>query len=277
MNFTDYLEAETEDTEIIFKFYLEYLLNFSSKDFTYEDQLQLKGIVLKFSNCIHEVSYFEKERREKFNLIVENLIKQLKSYRRIKRKSSPFLHLFNPLRKDTISHVQETFEELYSMSIELITETKKRREYKTNSLELNGFYLPQNSNKEEIKKLINEAINLIHTDNSITEKTKKNIIEYLELVLKRLEREHVNWSTVIGNIKETIIVLGALGSFVGGLSPLFEAKQKLEETSTVIQKTSVNLNFNTINKTFNINNIEKIGEINSAIILLNEENKNNDE
>lgn len=273
MTFTEYLNTETDNAEDIFEFYLTYLTNFSVNDFPYEENLKLKGVTLKFINCIEKIYYFEKTRKEDFTKLVEKLNFELRFYRNTKRNPSALLDFIIKNRKNRILNLQDVFEEIYSTSLTLITESTKHREYKNNNLKLDGFYNPENSNKIQIKNLVKEAIELINSDNSITEKTKKQLIDYLNNVLKKLDREHINWSSVIGHIKEVIIVLGALGSCVGGITPLFQAKEKLEETSTVIQKTSVNLNYNSINETFNIQNIEQIGQLNSTILMLNEKNE----
>ena len=81
-----------------------------------------------------------------------------------------------------------------------------------------------------LKSLINEAIGLINEETSITPKSKKQLVDYLTKVLTGLDGKHTDWTKVIGRVKETIIILGALGSVVGGLSPLILAKDKLEES-----------------------------------------------
>ncbi|MFA6581000.1 MAG: hypothetical protein WCS79_04285, partial [Paludibacter sp.] len=118
---------------------------------------------------------------------------------------------------------------------------------------------------------------IIKEDYSLKEKTKKSIIEYLEIALNELDREYVNWTKFIGRIKETIIVLGALGTFTGEfVSPLFNAREKLENATTVIQNTSINVNYNVISDTFNIQNIHQISSIKNLIALPSNDNENGD-
>ena len=112
-----------------------------------------------------------------------------------------------------------------------------------------------------------EAIGIIEVDDSLTEETKKSIIDYLNTAIIELERERVNWSRFLGRIKETVIVLGALGSLVGGVSTLINAQEKLEQTTIIIQKTSANLNYNVLNQTFNIHNIQHIESLTQLLEL----------
>lgn len=274
MTFNDFLNIDGDNSDKIFEYYLNYLLELSSKDFPYEEQLKLKGISGKFINCIEKITYIGKDKRELYIELINQFIIELRNYRRIKNSSNNLTNLLFPSRKNKIFHIQEKFEEIYSHTLEFINEAARSINYNINNIRINGFYKPENSNKKLIKNLIKEAIDLINVDETITEKTKKQIIDYLNQVLRKLEYEHTNWSVVIGNITEIILVLGALGSFVGGISPLFQAKEKLEQTTTVIQKTSINLNYNTINETFNIQNVEKLSEFNTTILKLNENNNN---
>jgi hypothetical protein len=206
-----------------------------------------------------------------FFSLIDELIIEIRHYRKAQKSSKLMTFLF-PRKKLLIFNVQDKFQEIYSSSLEIINEASRLREYRQNDLNLNGFYKPENSNKKLIKNLINEAIELIIQDNSITEKSRKELIEYLYKVLKRLDSKYTNWSTIIGNITEIIIVLGALGSFIGGITPLLKAKEKLEESTKVIERTSININNNSYNDTFNIQNAEQLNAFNATILQLNETN-----
>lgn len=267
MTFTEYLNADNEELPEISAFYLDYLSEFSSKDFPYEKQLQLKGVAGKFINSIDKFSYVTKDKKEKYFNDIDLLFKELRYYRKSKGRHFAF-SLILPLStsKNLIFRVQDKFQEIFTNSLELLNDANRSREFSTNNLNLNGFFKPENSNKDLIRKLILESIDLIKEDNSITEKTKKQLVEYLQKVLKRLEKDYTNWSVVFGNISEIIIVLGALGSFVAGFTPLMKAKEKLEETNGVIQKTSINVNYNTYNQTFNVQNIEQLEGIKPILL-----------
>ena len=87
----------------------------------------------------------------------------------------------------------------------------------------------------------------------------KYVPEILMNALEELESERINWTKFIGKIKEATIVLGALGSFASGTTGIFDAQSKLDQTTTIIQQTSININYDVIGKTFNIQNVKSIG------------------
>lgn len=272
MTFNEYLNTATDNSEVIFDYYLIFLNEFSSKDFPYEEQLKLNGVAGKFLNCVEKVSYAPKEERDKYLDRINQFKEELRQYRRTKNRSK-FSKVLIPNPRIGLHRIQDTFEDLYSKTLGYINEASRIDGFSDN-LTLNGFYQPANSNKRKIQELINEAIILISEDETLTEKSKKQIIDYLNKVLRELDRENVNWSKIIGRIKETIIVLGALGSFAGGVTPLLtQAKDKLEETTIVIQQTSINLNYNVLNETFNVQNIQQIRTLNSTILQIEENNK----
>jgi len=272
MTFNEFLNCDLELREAIFDYYLTYLNEFSSKEFQYDELLKLNGAAEKFLNCIEKMNYITKVEREEYLSLIEEFRIDLKRYRRTKNQSRLSHLIFNI--KSGILRIQDDFEELYSKTIGLINKTTRYNGY-YDSLTLNGFYQPANSNKKKIQELINEAIILIGEDETLTEKSKKQLIEYLTRALIELQKENVNWSRLIGRIKETIIVLGALGSFASGMTPLIQAKDKLEETTVVIQNTAINLNYNVLNETFNIKNIQQIGQMNSVVIQIQENNEKN--
>lgn len=275
MTFNEYLNTDNDNSAAIFEFYLEFLNEFSSKDFPYESQLKLKGAAGKFLNCIEKVSYVQREKREEYFKLTDEFIEDLKYYRRSKSRSKLSLVIL-PIGQMSLHRIQDFFEKVYSLTLDFINEVSRINGFSDN-LKLNGFYQPENSNKKKIKDLIEEAKELIEKDDTLTEKSKKQIIDYLDKAIRDLDRDNVNWSRLVGRIKETIIVLGALGSLSGGITPLIQAKDKLEETTVVIQQTSINLNYNVLNETFNVQNIQQIGPLNSAVLQIQENNEINNE
>jgi hypothetical protein len=264
ITFNDFIITEEEDSKKISEFYLDFLSEFSSKGFSFDEQLKLKGAAGKFLNSIDRATYIGLAKKEQYLDLLDRFQKELGHYRR--GENSAFRTIFPNLRKSKLIRLQDAFQELYSFTLELINEATKNTMY-FDDLKVNDFYKPDNSNKTKIKELIEEAIGLIMDDRSLTEKSKKNLIEYLEKAVKELERERVNWNRFLGRIKETAIVLGALGSFAAGTSTLFSAQEKLEQATIVVQKTSVNFNFNVLNATFNVQNIQHIGTINTMLEL----------
>jgi hypothetical protein len=266
ITFNEFLNTSAEDSQKIFEFYLNFLGEFSGKDFPFDEQLKLKGAGGKFLSSIDSTTYIGKDSKEQYIALLDKFQNEFKLYRRRIGKPLLFRFLYPINDKTRLYRLQDTFQELYSATLELINEATNKTYY-FDDLKVNNFFRPDNSNKQKIKDLINEAIILIREDSTLTEKSKKSIIDYLERAISELERERVNWTRFIGRIKETIIVLGALGSFAGGASSLFQAQEKLEQTTIIIQKTSVNFNFNVLNETFNVQNIQHIGSINNLLEL----------
>jgi hypothetical protein len=266
ITFNEFLNTSAEDSHKIFEFYLDFLGEFSGKDFPFDEQLKLKGAGGKFLSSIDSTTYIGKDSKEQYIALLDKFQNEFKLYRRRIGKPILFRFLYPISDKTRLYRLQDTFQELYSTTLELINEATNKTYY-FDDLKVNNFFKPDNSNKQKIKDLINEAIILIREDGTLTEKSKKSIIDYLERAISELERERVNWTRFIGRIKETIIVLGALGSFAGGASSLFQAQKKLEQTTVIIQKASVNFNFNVLNETFNVQNIRHIGLINNLLEL----------
>lgn len=273
MTFTTFLNLPSSNYEEISQYYISFLDEFSSKKFPYEKKLQFKGTAVKFINSIEEITYLQKEKQEEYIKLIEILNESLGIYDRRAKRSVLINFIFPP---QSSNRIEQEFEIIYNKTLDLINEANKRLRFSGKNLKINGFYEPKNSNKTQIQKLILDAMELIREDNSLTEKSKKQLLDYLNKVLTNLDSEYTNWTDVIGKIKETIIVLGALGGFIGGVSPLFEAKEKLEQTNIVIEKTSINLSYKVINETFNQNEILTINPSNTYLLQIdNKEEKEN--
>ncbi len=276
MTFAEYLNKDDDDFNTISEYYTTFLSDFSTKGFIYEEQLKLKGATDKFINSASQLAYQGKEVREHVSILVDELIRSCKYYRRINNKPRILFSLFSKsLKYKSLERVHEAFENLYSKSIDIINDitTSYSYKYSGTSLELNGFYQPKNTNKDEVKRLIREAIQLIIEDDSLSDKSKTQIIEYLNKVISKLDYDYISWTTVLGHIKEAIIVLGALGSFIGGYSSLRKAEEKLEETTKLIQQNSITINYKIINETFKVSNITQLNEFSETILQIESSDK----
>ena len=121
-------------------------------------------------------------------------------------------------------------------------------------LDLGGFFNPDRSNKQRAKELICAAIECIASDDSLSDKAKQSIVDNLEKVISEFNKGEADWTEIFGKLKETIFVLGAVGSLIGGvvaLSPLLQAKQQLEEATKVIEETSIDFNYKTLRNLLN--------------------------
>lgn len=272
MTFNEYLKTDNSNSQIIFDYYLNFLEELLNKKYPFEEQLKLKGAANKFLSALEVKLIYLSSKKDNYEKLITNFQSELSIFRKWNNVSFFYTLFYSKYnKKRIIFRIESSFQELYSTTVELINEASNKTEY-FDDLKVNDFYKPDKSNKVKIKELINEAIELIKEDITLSEKSKNKIIEYLEKAIKELEKEYVNWTRFLGLVKETIIVLGALGSFAGGAA-LFKAQEKLEETSIIVQKTSININFNVISETFNIQNVQQINSINK--ILQIPENKNN--
>ncbi len=271
MTFNEFLNSDIENSDEIIDYYLNFLTEFSSKDFPYEQGIQLRGSAEKFSNTIDRIIFLDKEKTAKYMENIERFSESLNYYRR-RKDYSPLLKFFLPLYKTSFTRVQNDFEKIYSATINLVNDYNRTSNFRSQNINMNGFYDTTVTNKEKVKELISEAIDLINSESSITQESKKQLTEYLNKVIKDLERKGVDWTKVIGRIKEIVIILGALSTVIGNTSSLFKAKEKLEQTSEVIEKTSINLNHNTLNQTFIFQEIKQLNNLNSILI---EEGKKN--
>jgi hypothetical protein len=277
MKFNDFLNIDLEDNDKIIDYYLNYLQNLSNEDFPFEEQLKLRGVGTKFLDSIGRKNVVTTEKKNQYIALIGNLEDDYKRNRQVENLSILFRLLKIKSKKRSLIKLQDSYGELYSNTLSLINDLLRYQRYNSDDLRVNDFFKPEISNKSKVKELIKEAIELIKEDYSLKEKTKKSIIEYLEIALNELDREYVNWTKFIGRIKETIIVLGALGTFTGEfVSPLFNAREKLENATTVIQNTSINVNYNVISDTFNIQNIHQISSIKNLIALPSNDNENGD-
>jgi len=272
MTFNDYLYTDAQDIEVIFNFYSGFLNELSSVNFPLEKQLQLKAACDKFLNSIERFTYFETYKREDYQELMNDLEKELHELKEIERKSM-FLKLlpFINNKKKQMYRVQDSFHLVYSATMSLINDAIQK-EYIYDKLELGDFYDPTKSNKTEIAELIKEAIELITEDASITESSKKALINHLDKSIRDLNSERTNWTRFFGKIKETSVVLAALASLAGGANALYDAINKLEKAAIVVRKTSINISYNVLNDVFNVQNMQNIGLLKNTILKIDERN-----
>ena len=110
-------------------------------------------------------------------------------------------------------------------------------------LEFDNFYNPDLSNKDSIITLLNQVIELIENDESLVRAAKNKLISKIKKIIEEIQYPDSDWTGVLGAIKEVVIVLGAVGSIVGGATALKMAVEKLHEVEDVIAKTSINQNY----------------------------------
>lgn len=266
MTFNEYLYTDSQEIEVIFNYYLGYLSELSNANFSAEKQLQLKGASDKFLYSIEKFSYFETSKREDYQELLNKLFEELNDYKQLDRK--PFVLKIIPFvnsKKKQMFKVQDAFYELYSATMSLVNDSIQK-EYLYDSLELGDFYIPSKSNKSEITELINEAMELINEDSSITDMSKKALVNHLEKAIRDLNFERTNWTRFFGKLKEVSVLLAALASLAGNANTLYDAITKLEKAAIVIRKTSINISYNILNEVFHVQNMQNIGLLKNTIL-----------
>jgi hypothetical protein len=276
MTFNEYLYTDAQDIEVIFNYYLGFLGELSSANYPEDKQLQLKGSSDKFLNSIERFTYFETYKREDYQELMDDLIKELQELKNIERKSFllKMLPFFNN-RKKQIYRIQDVFHEVYSATMSLVNDAIQK-DYIYDKLELGDFYDPTKSNKTEISELIKEAIELISEDASITDSSKKALNNHLEKAIRDLNSERTNWTRFFGKLKETSVLLAALASMAGNANLLYDAINKLEKAAIVVRKTSINISYNILNEVFNVQNMQNIGLLKNTILKIEDRNIQND-
>jgi len=276
MTFNEYLYTDAQDIEVIFNYYLGFLGELSSANYPEDKQLQLKGSSDKFLNSIERFTYFETYKREDYQELMDDLIKELHELKNIERKSFilKMLPFFNN-RKKQLYRIQDVFHEVYSATMSLVNDAIQK-DYIYDKLELGDFYDPSKSNKLEISELIKEAIELISEDASITDSSKKALNNHLEKAIRDLNSERTNWTRFFGKLKETSVLLAALASMAGNANLLYDAINKLEKAAIVVRKTSVNISYNILHEVFNVQNMQNIGLLKNTILKIEDRNIQND-
>jgi len=220
--------------------------------------IPLRGVLNKFSNCADFHGVEDMELNEAVNHFIDVVNKTTYQPTQV-GDSSSFKNIFGgPQKKSLINETNapifQKFQQLYNSLIATYNLVKDGKP-KSRDLELEGFYNPNNANKEKAKKLIIDARNQIEHNSSLSEKAKKAITDFITKALVEFEKPNSNWTLIFGRLKEVNSVLNALGSLaigIKGADNIGLAKQKIEDAVMVIDQTSVNINYNTMNHIFEI-------------------------
>lgn len=249
-------EKEFNDFQKAFYFIKNYIEEFKNKKFEFQNIVDLRGLVDKFLQFGEPIADDIKYPAQKLTSNLEKL--------------ESHSHKF---KTDGVieTTIQKTYQEFYSSL--LLVYNKISLFLRNNTtvedyLDFDGLFSYDTSNKHLAIKHIENAIELIKNDNSISDKSKEKIIKYLTETISELLNPKSNWSKIYSKVTEAMIVLGTLGSVVSGISAgnnLLSAKDKLEEAKDTIVQTSINMNYFNIQQTFNIQ--ENIAIENNKLIL----------
>lgn len=132
---------------------------------------------------------------------------------------------------------------LHTALVEVYNRFSVSQSASAHHLDLYDFFLPDLSDKQSAAALIQEAISILEKDETLSISARKRIVVHLRRAIDEIEKPKSDWATFFGNMKEVVIVLGAVGSMVGGYCALRTACEKIEEATRVIERTSINVNY----------------------------------
>lgn len=230
MKYVDFLKLnlnKEEEIDVIMEYTLDFLDEINVSDFKGGQIHKLKGIIEK--SLYLAIHYNIKDTHE------------------LTTKCKDFINTV--IKGDNTSPAQRRdaclspFEELYSAVNQLYNELRHTR-FENLFEEFLLIYNPDKSNKEKAIELIHEVVDLLNKDSSLPVKQKKQILKQLHKILANLTNNKTNWSACLGDIHQTIIIMGALGSLIGGIAGTvaLSVNDKLTKSINVIQSTSVTLN-----------------------------------
>jgi hypothetical protein len=257
-------ESDYSDFIELYEYLKSYIEKIKSSGFDNSNVYELRALIEKFIQFDRQLKTENESIRNELLLYSEKL--ELSCYK----------YSFNELSEsDVTRHL--IYQHLYSNFLKLFNKINADFRNKVEEfLDFDGLINYDISNKRKVIEMIQEAIELIELDTSLSEKSKKKIIKYLSDTVQELLNPKTNWKNFFVKTTEVIVVLGALGSLTGGVDAgknLLAAKNAVESAKEVVVNTSINLNYMNVANTFNFNKPIEI-ENNRMLILEENNNKN---
>ena len=256
-------ENDSNDFQKCYNYLKKYIEDIKENKFEKDYVIDLKALIDKFLQFAIP-----------FELNNQVIIQDLLNFAD-KLEQSCYKNTFEETKSESEITMNLIYQHLYSNFIKVYNKINlKFRNSKEELLDFDGILNYEISNKRKAINIIQDALDLIETDNTLSKKSKKKIIDYLSDAIQELNNPKTNWTNYFKKTAEVIIVLGALGSITGGIDAsnnLINAKEKIEEAQYVIVNTSINLNYLNIENTFNISKPIEIE--NNRILMIEENNK----
>lgn len=270
MTLSEFLNLDVSDyanIDSIFDYYNNHLNSLPNEKFSISSITATTSIAKKYiDSCLTLNERLKRDCKEHLEM-VESLTYHCKNLN--KNKASIFLAdtiysmLFGKRYDRILSHCEQQHSEIQSNALVIYSEAIKGKP-RPYHFELSGFFQPNNSNKDLIKKLISEAIDLINLDTTLSTSAKNSIIGHFREILDEINKNKTNWSAFFGKAKEVIIVLQAITTLTGDVSEnlnLREAEEKIHQATIVVERTSINYN------QYNLTQILQIDTFNSPLLL----------
>lgn len=259
-NLAEFLKIDIKQensVDTVFIVTLKYLDKLKANDFEYELLIPLRGVLNKFANCanFHGVENIELSKATDDFINIVNKT----TYRPAVEEESGFIDFFGKKSKKNIitkanAPIYQKFQNLYNVLIATYNLVKDGQP-KSRDLDLEGFYNPNHANKSKAKQLLIIAREQIERNLALSTKPKKSLTDFITKAVMEFDKPNSNWTLIFGRLKEVITVLNALESLansIKGAGTLSLARQKIEESIQVVDQTSININYNTMNHIFNI-------------------------
>ncbi len=259
-NLAEFLKIDIKQensVDSVFLVTLKYLDKLKAQDFEYELLIPLRGILNKFANSANYHGVESIELTEATNDFIDTVNQT--TYRPVEQEGG-FIDFFGKSKKKNIiitktnAPIYQKFQNLYNALIATYNLVKDGQP-KSRDLDLEGFYNPNHANKGKAKQLIVIAKEQIERNIALAAGPKKTLTDFITKTIFELDKPNSNWTLIFGRLKEVITVLHALESLangINGISTLIIACQKIEEAIQIIDQTSININYKTMNHIFNI-------------------------
>lgn len=238
-NLTEYLNIDASkkaNIDKIFELADSYLTSIQTTEFPKAKVTILDSVIQKYINCaerFHIGSKLLESIKIKTDEFKKNIISR--SY----TKKNLLIGIFTFYNKRTLEQNNDDFNQLYGIFISSYSKLIEHKKYS----EFDGFFKPSNSTKDRIKFLITKCISLINEDDTLKPKAKAKFTKQLNEISTQLDSPYSNWTIILGKIKETIYIMGALGGIATGAINVINQsgntripKLKLTETVEILNE-----------------------------------------
>ncbi len=228
-----------------------------------EDQESVRQLITASLGYLEQIENTKVAvRRPKFTILARKLLTALKKHYkhqyskgleentlgladeldRITKRAQSMGFINTPDRTGYVSRVENFTILAEKFENSLLSLISKISDSQANSSSFYDLYIPEGANRLDAERLIQDAIQIIRKDISLTPEARKKIISQLETALSNLRKGDLK--DFFGTVKEVVIILGALGLLAGGYyAAISQAQDKINDAVGIIEKTSINHNF----------------------------------
>lgn len=234
------------DIHSLFGFLSRYLTEASSGT-KYTSLLPITALVDKFLRAVKKFAYIKQEKKDTARRLCAELLEQQRHSKYYDHVRSWGLFALLLGRRSKKAKANQGFEKalgkLYSTLADIHNEATIKENSRHRSMRFFEFYEPDGADREGALECVKTAIELIDRDETLSDRAKKKIIRHLNDALYELRKSEPDWTVFFGKMKEAVIILGALGSLIGGVTDLTQARSELEEAMDIVGSTAVDQSY----------------------------------